>query len=48
MVSNFELKIIHGGVNVVELETEDIDEVKTAIEGFEYELGEMISGQCDE
>ena len=47
-MSTFKLKIIHGGVNVVELETEDIDEVKTAIEGFEYELSEMISGQCDD
>jgi hypothetical protein len=47
-MTQFNLKVNHGGVLVVDLATDDIDEVHKALEGFEYELTEMLSGGCDE
>jgi hypothetical protein len=47
-MSNFKLQINHGGVLVVELDTDNIDEVTAALDGFEYELAEMLSGVDDE
>ena len=47
-MSNFKLQINHGGVLVVDLDTDDIDEVTKALDGFEYELTEMLSGGDDE
>tara|TARA_R110001583_G_scaffold109400_2_gene258148 strand:+ start:18806 stop:18949 length:144 start_codon:yes stop_codon:yes gene_type:complete len=47
-MSNFKLQINHGGVLVVDLDTDDIDEVTKALDGFEYELTEMLSGGSDE
>tara|TARA_R110000772_G_scaffold120197_2_gene226390 strand:+ start:109 stop:252 length:144 start_codon:yes stop_codon:yes gene_type:complete len=47
-MSNFKLQITHGGVLVVDLDTDNIDEATKALEGFEYELGEMLSGGNDE
>tara|TARA_R110000737_G_scaffold353117_1_gene402431 strand:- start:11586 stop:11729 length:144 start_codon:yes stop_codon:yes gene_type:complete len=44
----FKLQINHGGVLVADIETNDIDEVTDALDGFEYELTEMLSGACDE
>tara|TARA_R110002096_G_scaffold413803_1_gene614711 strand:- start:1284 stop:1427 length:144 start_codon:yes stop_codon:yes gene_type:complete len=47
-MSNFKLQINHSGVLVVDLDTDDINEVTTALDGFEYELTEMLSGGDDE
>jgi hypothetical protein len=47
-MSNFILKVTHGGVLVIDLDTDDVDEVTKALDGFEYELSEMLSGQADE
>ena len=47
-MSNYELKISHNDVLVVDLVTDDPDSVIEAVKGFEYELGEMISGASDE
>ena len=43
-MSNFKLQVNHGGVLVIDLDTDNIDEVNKALEGFDYELGEMLSG----
>ena len=47
-MSNFKLQVNHGGVLVIDLDTDDISEVTKALEGFDYELGEMLSGGNDE
>jgi hypothetical protein len=47
-MTQFKLQINHGGVLVVDLSTDNIHEVDKALEGFEYELTEMLSGGCDE
>ncbi len=47
-MSNFKLQVTHGGVLVIDLDTDNIDEVSKALEGFDYELGEMLSGGSDE
>ena len=47
-MSNFKLQVNHGGVLVVDLDTDNIDEVNKALEGFDYELSEMLSGGRDE
>ena len=47
-MSNFKLQINHGGVLVVDLDTDDVDEVAKALDGFEYELTEMLSGGDNE
>tara|TARA_R110000850_G_scaffold77347_1_gene167489 strand:+ start:142 stop:285 length:144 start_codon:yes stop_codon:yes gene_type:complete len=47
-MSNFKLQVMHGGVIVVDLDTDDIDEVTKALDGFEYELSEMLSGGNNE
>ena len=39
------LQIINDGVFVVDLVTDDIEVIKTAVQKFEYEHGEMISGR---
>ena len=43
-MSNFKLQVTHGGVLVIDLDTDYIDEVTNALEGFDYELSEMLSG----
>ena len=43
-MSNLKLQITHNDVLVVDLVTDDIEEVKHSLNRFEYELGEMISG----
>ena len=48
VMSNFKLQVMHGGVMVVDLDTDNIDEATKALEGFEYELGEMLSGGNNE
>jgi hypothetical protein len=47
-MTQFKLQVNHGGVLVVDLHTDDIDEVTQALDGFEYELTEMLSGGCHE
>lgn len=47
-MSIYNLQIKHGGVLVVDLQTDDAEEAQNAIEGFEYELAEMITGRDDE
>jgi len=46
-MSDYELKITHNGVLVVDLVTDDSASVVEAINGFEYELGEMLEGQAN-
>jgi len=46
MYKTMVLKIIVDGVFVVDLVTDDIEVIKEAVMGFEYEHGEMISGRC--
>ena len=47
-MTQFNLQVNHGGVLVVDLDTDDIDEVTQALDGFEYELTEMLSGGNNE
>ena len=47
-MSNFKLQVTHGDVLVIDLDTDNIDEVNKALEGFDYELGEMLNGGRDE
>ena len=43
-MTQFKLQVNHGDVLVVDMDTDDIDEVHQALDGFEYELTEMLSG----
>ena len=47
-MTQFNLQVNHGGVLVVDLKTDDVDEVHEALVGFEYELTEMLTGGNDE
>tara|TARA_R110000822_G_scaffold166524_1_gene306865 strand:- start:722 stop:871 length:150 start_codon:yes stop_codon:yes gene_type:complete len=47
-MTQFNLQVNHGGVLVVDLNTDDINEVTKALDGFEYELTEMLTGGNDE
>jgi hypothetical protein len=47
-MSIYKLEITHNDIMVVDLETDDPDSVVEAVTGFEYELGEMISGAQDD
>jgi hypothetical protein len=47
-MTQFKLQVNHGGVLVVDLDTDDIDKVTQALDGFEYELTEMLSGGNNE
>jgi len=47
-VSDFKLQVNHDGVLVIDLDTDDISKVTKALEGFDYQLGEMLSGGNDE
>ncbi len=56
-MSEFEIKMVdddiniiitHDGIEVVNVTTSDIDEIKDAVIGYEYELSEMISGASNE
>jgi hypothetical protein len=47
-MTQFKLQVNHGGVLVVDLDTDNIDEVTQALDGFEYELTEMLSGGNNE
>ena len=47
-MTQFKLQVNHGDVLVVDMDTDDIDEVHQALDGFEYELTEMLSGGYNE
>ena len=47
-MANYKLEITHNDILVVDLETDDPDSVVETVTGFEYELGEMISGAQDD
>ena len=38
----------HRGIVIDQVKTSDIEKVKEALMGFEYELGEKVSGVCDD
>lgn len=56
-MSEFQIKMVdediniiitHDGIEVVNVTTSDIDEIKDAVIGYEYELSEMISGASND
>lgn len=44
----YKLEIWHGGELIRSIDTDDADSVREVVDGFEYELDEMVSGAAND